>query len=82
MDSLKKDLLNTLYSKYGSMIVGKKQASEIIGRSRASMDNDRYQGIGIPYLQSREGATVKYALHELVTYIVDSSIKVALWIMM
>lgn len=77
MDALKAELLHTLYEKYGSMVVGKKEASEILGRSRASMDNDRRQGIGVPYIQNKEGATVKYALHELVNYLLNSSVKVA-----
>ncbi len=77
MNDLEKSLLNTLYEKYGSMTVGKAQASEIVGRSRASMDNDRKAGVGIPYLQATENATVKYALHELVKHLVNDSVKTA-----
>ncbi len=77
MNDLEKQLLNTLYEKYGSMTVGKKEASEIVGRSRASMDNDRAKGVGIPYFQQSEGANVKYALHELVKHLVHDSVKTA-----
>lgn len=76
MNDLEKQLLGTLYEKYGSMTVGKKGASEIVGRSRASMDNDRHQGIGVPYFQQGLG-NVKYALHELVKHLVHDSIKTA-----
>ena len=77
MTDLEKQLLDTLYAKYGSMTVGKREASEIIGRSRASMDNDRANGVGVPYFQATEGASVKYALHELVKHLVHDSVKVA-----
>lgn len=77
MNDIEKSLLNTLYEKYGSMTVGKAEASEIVGRSRASMDNDRKAGVGIPYFQQAEGSNVKYALHELVKHLVHDSIKTA-----
>ena len=77
MNDLEKQLLDTLYKQYGSMTVGKKQASEIVGRSRASMDNDRAKGVGIPYFQQSKSSNVKYALHELVKHLVHDSIKVA-----
>ena len=76
MDIIEKQLLDTLYQKYGSMTVGKKEAAEIVGRSRASMDNDRATGTGIPYFQQGLG-NVKYALHELVKHLVHDSVKTA-----
>ena len=77
MSDLEKQLLDTLYLQYGSMTVGKREASEIIGRSRASMDIDRANGVGAPYFQQSTGANVKYALHELVKHLVHDSIKTA-----
>ena len=77
MNDLEKSLLDTLYKKYGCMTVGKKEASEIVGRSRASLDNDRKAGVGIAYIQATPNATVKYTLHELVKHLVHDSIKVA-----
>ena len=77
MNDLQKDLFNTLYETYGSMMVSKKQASEVIGRSRASMDNDRYAGKGIPYFQDTPNGDVKYSIHDLVHYLTTNSVKTA-----
>jgi hypothetical protein len=77
MDILEKQLLDTLYHKFGSMTVNKQTAAEIVGRSRASMDNDRAKGTGIPYFQQGSLGNVKYALHELVKHLVHDSIKTA-----
>ena len=74
MNDLELQLFNILYEKHGSMTVSKKEASEIVGRCRASMDNDRAKGVGIPYFQSGIG-NVKYALHDLVHYLVSDSMK-------
>ena len=77
MNDLQKQLFNTLYETYGSMMVSKRQASEIIGRSRASMDNDRYAGKGINCFQDTPNGDVKYSLTDLVEYLTTASIKTA-----
>ncbi|SMP87542.1 hypothetical protein SAMN06313540_1127 [Epsilonproteobacteria bacterium SCGC AD-308-E02] len=77
MNDLEKQLLDTLYEKYQTMTLGKKEASEILGRSRASLDNDRVQGVGVPYIQHSAGATVKYPLHEIVKHLVHDTVKTA-----
>ena len=77
MTDLEKELFNTLFAKYGSMLVTKKEASEIIGRSRASMDADRYVGKGINYYQEGDNGNVKYSLHDLVNYLVNGAVKTA-----
>ncbi len=76
MNDLQKDLFNTLYEKYGSMTVSKKQAGEILGAGISTLDRLRADGKGPTYKQAGV-SNVKYNLHSLVTYIISDEIKTA-----
>ncbi len=74
MNNLQKELFDILYEKYGSLTVSKKQAGEILGAGISTLDRMRVDGRGPSYKQ--EGVrNVKYNLHDLVTYILQDTIK-------
>jgi len=77
MSDLEKQLFKTLYEEYGSMTVSKKQAAIILGCSTSSLDSDRRECRGIPYLQKTSVSNVSYTLHDLVKHLINDTVKTA-----
>ena len=76
MNDLQTQLFNTLYSKYGTMLLSKKQTAEVLGVSEVTLNREKANGTGIEYQQTGLGA-VRYPLHALVEAITNNGIKTA-----
>ena len=76
MTDLETSVFNTLYEKYGTMLLSIKQTAETLGTSKATLDRDRYAGKGLEYQQTG-ASSVKYPLHVVVKSITENTIKTA-----
>ncbi len=65
------DYSKILYDKYGTANLTTKQTSEVIGRSVASLEADRRNGVGISFKRvgGKNNSPVRYPLHEISKFI-------------
>ncbi len=77
MNELQSKTFDSLYEKYGTMLLSKKQTAEILGTSEAVLNRDKANGIGLEYQQTGSAGTVKYSLGVIVEAITGVAIKTA-----
>jgi len=61
------DYTKMLFEKYGTATLATPQASEVTGRSVASLESDRREGIGIEFIRlgGKPNSPVRYPLHSV-----------------
>jgi hypothetical protein len=69
-----KVIVELLYKKFGCVLLSKSECSRAIGRSISSLDRDRKNGCGIPYLQENR-SNVYYSITDIAKYMSDRKIK-------
>jgi len=65
-----------LYKKFGCVLLSKSECSRAIGRSISSLDRDRKNSCGIPYIQENK-SNVYYSITDIAKYMSDRKIKTA-----
>lgn len=76
----KKELLQLLFQKYGSLLLTREQVAEVLNISTASLDRMKQNGVGIQYQKdgrSGKNAKVRYPIDSVAEFIVESNIKTA-----
>lgn len=76
----KKELLQLLFQKYGSLLLTREQTAEALNISTASLDRMKQNGVGIQYQKdSRSGKNgkVRYPIDSVAEFIVQSNIQTA-----
>ncbi len=60
-----------LFDRYGVVLLNTMQVSEVVGRSIASLENDRKEGRGIPFMKvgDKKNSPCRYRLHDISNYI-------------
>lgn len=79
-DERKKELLQLLFQKYGSLLLTREQTAEALNISTASLDRMKQSGIGIQYQkdgQSGRNGKVRYPIDSVIEFIVKSNIQTA-----
>lgn len=73
----RKQLMEMLYSKYGSLLLSRKQCAEATGCSTAKLDRLKKIGLGPQYIKQKEfgNGTVQYPIDAVVDYIVSQQVK-------
>lgn len=74
MSDIKSNLFNLLYQQYGSVILSKKDAANILGIGVSTLDKLRSECKGPNYKQIGLG-NVKYNLYSLIDYILEGEIQ-------
>lgn len=70
MEDLNEMLLKTLYEKYNTLLLSKKQTSEVLGISQPTLERWGNKDYGPKYL--REGKdNRKYPIHNVVEFLVN-----------
>ena len=69
LNPIQTKMFDTLYEKYGTMSLSKKQASEAMNVSTATLDLDRKAGRGCAYKQETAVSNVYYPLTAVVEYL-------------
>ena len=78
MSDIKIDLFRLLYKEYGAVILSKKQTAKILNMGVSTLDKLRSECKGPNYKQDGL-SNVKYNLHSIVDYILDSEIQTLKW---
>lgn len=76
----RKELINLLYQKYGSLNLTREQTAESIGSSTATLDRIRKAGLGPKYFKdgaSSKNAMVRYPIDAVVEYILSAQVQTA-----
>lgn len=76
----RKELLQLLFQKYGSLLLTREQTAEALNISTASLDRMKQSGVGIQYQkdgQTGSNGKVRYPIDSLVEFIVQSNIQTA-----
>ncbi|MDD3769807.1 MAG: hypothetical protein PHV10_04270 [Sulfuricurvum sp.] len=74
----RKQLLDMLYSKYGSLLLSRKQCAEVAGCSTAKLDRLKNAGLGPKYIKKKgkgKNGTVQYPIDAVIDYIVSQQVK-------
>lgn len=76
----RKELINLLFQKYGSLNLTREQTAESIGSSTATLDRIRKAGIGPKYLKdgiSSKNGMIRYPIDAVVEYVLSAQIQTA-----
>lgn len=76
----KKELIQLLFQKYGSLLLTREQTAESIGSSTATLDRIRKAGLGPKYLKDgglSKNGMVRYPIDAVVEYILSTQVKTA-----
>lgn len=76
----RKELINLLFQKYGSLNLTREQTAESIGSSTATLDRIRKAGLGPKYHKdgvSSKNGMVRYPIDSVVDYILSAQVKTA-----
>lgn len=76
----KKQLIEMLYAKYGSLLLSRKQCAEVTNCSTAKLDRLKKVGLGPQYVKqdvAGKNSTVQYPIDAVVDYIVLQQVKTA-----
>lgn len=74
----KKELVQLLYDKYGTLLLSRKQAAEATNNSLSSLDRYKAEGCKIDYIKDEakgKNSRVQYAIDEIAEYIIRESRK-------
>ncbi len=73
----KQKLWNIIYNKYGSLLLSRKQVASELGRSVATIDRWKKQGLYLEYkkLGKAKNAPVEYPIDTVVGYIINNNKK-------
>lgn len=77
---VKQQLVEMLFTKYGTLVLSRKQCSETIGCSTAKLDRLKNAGLGPQYIKKYgkgKNGTVHYPINAVVDYIVLQQVKTA-----
>lgn len=68
-----------LYTKYGALLLSRKQCAEATGCSTAKLDRLKKAGLGPQYIKQNEfgNGTVQYPIDAVVDYILAAQVKTA-----
>ncbi len=69
---------DVIYSKYGSLILTRKQVADTLGKSVATIDRWKKQGLYLEYkkLGTAKNSPVEYSIDTIVNYIVNNNKKI------
>lgn len=76
----KKDLIQLLFQKYGSLLLTREQVAEALNISTASLDRMKQNGVGIQYQkdgQSDKNGKIRYPIDSVAEFIVMSNVQTA-----
>lgn len=76
----RKELINLLFQKYGSLNLTREQTAESIGSSTATLDRIRKAGLGPKYHKdgvSSKNGMVRYTIDAVVDYILSTQVQTA-----
>jgi|688.fasta_scaffold226930_2 hypothetical protein len=76
----KKQLIEMLYTKYGSLLLSRKQCAEATNCSTAKLDRLKKIGLGPQYVKKNDAgknSTVQYPIDAVVDYILSAQVKTA-----
>lgn len=76
----RKELLQLLFQKYGSLLLTREQVSETLNISTASLDRMKQDGIGVQYQKNGQvgkNGKVRYPIDAVAEFIVQSNIQTA-----
>ena len=68
---MKEQMFDKIYEKYGTMMLNKAQASEVLGISVAKLNKDINNNTGCSC--SKIGSSIKYNIADLVEYMIGDS---------
>lgn len=82
MDNMerKRELIQLLFQKYGSLLLTREQVAEVLNISTASLDRMKQNGVGIQYQkdgQSGKNGKIRYPVDAVAEFIVQSNIQTA-----
>ena len=75
---IKQQLLEMLFTKYGALVLSRKQCAEAIGCGTAKLDRLKNAGLGPQYIKKKgkgKNGTVQYPIDAVVDYIVSQQVK-------
>ena len=67
-------VFDTLFKKYQSVVLSKKQLGETLGLSTATIDRMRKEGVG-PQWRRHKNRSIQYPLTEVANYVVTNQVK-------
>jgi len=73
----KQEIRNMIYQKYATFLLSRKQVADTLGKSVATIDRWKDQGLYLEYRKhgNSKNATVEYPIDTVVDYIVNNNIK-------
>lgn len=74
MNTDEKLIYDSLYSKYNKLLLSKKECSQELNKSIATLDRERRLSLGVQYIKSGQG-NIYYPLLEIARYITREQIK-------
>jgi len=69
-----KIIYDSLYSKYNKLLLSKKECSQELNKSVATLDRERRLSVGLQYIKNGQG-NIYYPLLEIARYIIRQQIK-------
>lgn len=75
----KQEIRNLIYQKYGALLLSRKQVANILGKSVATIDRWKAQGLYLEYkkLGSAKNAVIEYPIDTVVEYIIRNNKKIS-----
>ena len=69
----KQDVWNVIFNKYGSLLLTRKQVAEILGKSVATIDRWKKDGLHLQYKKTgkAKNAPVEYPIDTVVNFIMN-----------
>ena len=73
------ELLQILFNKYGKAQLSPDETVEVTGRSKAMLQKDRMDGVGVEYVKVGKGTNAKvfYPIASIVSFIENNTVKTA-----
>jgi len=74
----KQEILKVIYEKYGSLLLTRRQVAEILGKSVATIDRWKKDGLYLKYkkMGKAKNATIEYPIETVVDYIINNNKKI------